>query len=81
MQWTDITKDWELWSPLMRARFPYLETRAMNRARHDRGTFEAYLARSHNLSLNEAREEIEDFLYVETLASELVPPQRAHNLQ
>ena len=73
MKWADIEKDWAIWSPLMRARFPYLETRAMNRTRHDRQAFEAYLAQSHNLSLNEAREEIEDFLYIETLASELQP--------
>lgn len=81
MQWSDITKDWAIWSPLMKARFPYLETRTMNRVRHDRKTFEAYLARSHNLSLNEAREEIEDFLYIETLASELATPRRANSLQ
>ena len=73
MKWTDMMTDWPHWSARMRDRFPYLDLREMERKRHDRRAFEAYLATSHNLSLNEAREEIEDFLYIETLARELVP--------
>ena len=71
MEWSDITKDWATWSERIRNRFPRLETTGMDLARHDRPTFEAYLADKHNLSLNEAHEEIDDFLYIETLAHEL----------
>ena len=71
MKWSDITADWPEWSQRIRDRFPYLENGPMDRARHNRRAFEAYLADTHNLSLNEAREEIEDFLYVETLAREV----------
>lgn len=43
----------------------------MKRSRHNRAAFEAYLARAHNLSLTEAREEIDDFLYLEALSREV----------
>jgi len=80
MKWSDITNDWPSWAERIRDRFPYLEMGPMDRARHDRSAFEAYLARTHNLSLTEAREEIEDFLYIETLARELsqMPTRRTH---
>lgn len=38
--------------------------------KQDRSRFEAYLAGMHNLSIQEAHEEIEDFMFVETLARE-----------
>jgi hypothetical protein len=37
----------------------------------DRDKFVAYLARTHHLTLTEAREEVDDFLYVESLLREL----------
>ncbi len=46
----------------------------MVRTCRDRCDFEAYLALTHDLSLTEAREEFEDFLYIETLAGELREP-------
>lgn len=55
----------------MKDRFPLLEPGRMDCARHDREACEAYLANRHNISLTEAREEIEDLLYIETLAREL----------
>ena len=76
MNWSDITDDWPLWSQRIRNRFPCLEPGAMKRSRHNRAAFEAYLARAHNLSLTEAREEIEDFLYLEALTREVSRPRR-----
>lgn len=71
MTWADMITDWPHWSARIRKRFPYLESAEMERTRHDRGAFEAYLASSHNLSRNEAREEIEDLLFIETLSREV----------
>lgn len=71
MTWTDITADWGLWFRRMKARFPYLEDSAMEIGKHDRARFEAHLAKVHNLSLNEAHEEINDLLYIETLTREI----------
>lgn len=77
MDWSDLTQNWPLWSRRFQARFPSLDHSEMANRRHDRAAFEAYLARSHNLSLNEAREEIDDFLYFEALSRELAQPVRA----
>lgn len=70
MKWTDLTADWALWFSKMQLRFPHLEDSAMPFVKQDRIRFEAYLAGVHNLSLHEAHEEIEDFMFVESLALE-----------
>lgn len=54
----------------MQSRFPYLDDSAMPYSKLDRARFEAYLAETHNLSLTEAHEEVDDFLYVESLIRE-----------
>lgn len=71
IKWSEVTDDWGTWSRRISDRFPLLDPAAMDRKRHNRAAFEAYLADRHNLSLIEAREEIEDLLYVETLAREV----------
>ncbi|WP_227362656.1 hypothetical protein [Sedimentitalea arenosa] len=67
MIWTDLTQDWAYWYRALQERFPNLEESAMPFAKIDRSRFEAYLAQRHNLSLTEAHEEVEDFLYVQGL--------------
>ena len=71
MNRNDITSDPGLWFQRMRARFPHLDEGALSIFKRDRACFVAHLARTHNLSINEAREEIEDFFYIETLTHEL----------
>lgn len=70
MQWTDMTRNWGTWYRRLQTRFPHLDDGAMPYAKVDRSLFEAYLAETHNLSVTEAREEIDDFLFVEKLARE-----------
>ncbi|MEY8830775.1 hypothetical protein AB9K34_20575 [Sedimentitalea sp. XS_ASV28] len=70
MTWTDMIADWAVWYRRLQNRFPNLDDGAMPFAKIDRGGFEAYLAETHNLSLTEAQEEIEDFLFVESLILE-----------
>lgn len=75
MNWSDAADDWPAWSRRIRDRFPQLEPGQIARARYDREACEAYIARRQNISLIEAREEIEDLLYIETLAHELATAQ------
>lgn len=71
LTWTDLTQDWASSFARAKRRFPNLDYGDMPFLKLDRGRFEAYLAARHNLTLSEAREELEDFLYVETLSREL----------
>ena len=70
MNWADLTRDWGYWFQRIKTRFPNLEDSAMPFLKQDRTRFEHYLADRHQMTLREAREEFEDFLYIETLASE-----------
>lgn len=70
MTWTDMIQDWATWSRRLQSRFPNLDDAAMPFSKLDRDRFEAYLAEVQNLSLIEAHEEIEDFLYLETLSQD-----------
>lgn len=70
MTWSDLTLNWALWFKRIQTRFPHLDESAMPFLKQDRDRFEAYLADTHNLTLHEAREEFEDFLYIESLARE-----------
>ena len=62
MNWSEITNDWPTWAERMRQVYPYLEARRMRHAPENRHEFEEHLAATHNLSLDEAHEEVEDFL-------------------
>ncbi|TNF63694.1 MAG: hypothetical protein EP307_04645 [Rhodobacteraceae bacterium] len=70
MTWSDLTGNWGAWFARIKTRFPNLDDGAMPFLKQDRDRFEAYLAQTHDLTLEEAREEFEDFLYVESLARE-----------
>ncbi|WP_050927696.1 hypothetical protein [Aestuariivita boseongensis] len=70
MTWSDLTMNWGEWFARIKHRFPNLDDGAMPFAKTDRARFEAYLADTHDLTLNEAREELDDFLFVEQLARE-----------
>lgn len=70
LNWSDFTQDWASSFSRAKARFPNLRDSDMPYLKLDRRRFEAYLADTHQLSLEEAREEFEDFLYVEALTRE-----------
>ncbi|MBY6065544.1 hypothetical protein KUW17_02245 [Leisingera aquaemixtae] len=57
--------------PRIKQRFPHLKASNAPSILDDRDKFVAYLARTHHLTLNEAKEEVEDFLYIESLLREL----------
>ena len=70
LNWTDLTKDWDASYARAKRRFPNLLDKDMASVRNDRKRFEAYLAERHHLTVNEAREEVEDFLFTEGLNRE-----------
>ncbi|WP_298934882.1 hypothetical protein [uncultured Ruegeria sp.] len=72
LNWTDITKDWGATYERAKRRFPNLRDQDMMRVCKDRKRFEAYLAERHHLTVNEAHEEVEDFLFTERLNRELL---------
>lgn len=71
MNWSELTQDWANSYSRAKARFPNLEDSAMPFLKRDRRHFEAYLAERHQLTLAEAKEEFEDFLFIESLSREL----------
>ncbi|WP_083445161.1 hypothetical protein [Ruegeria sp. 6PALISEP08] len=70
MNWTDLTQDWSAAYARAKRRFPNLRDQDMMRVAKDRKRFEAYLAERHQLTINEAHEEVEDFLFTEGLNRE-----------
>ncbi len=69
MHWSDLTQNWSLWFTRFKSQFPNLDDASMPFLKLDRARFEAHLAETHDMTLNEAREAVEGFLYIETLAS------------
>ncbi|MGR3759351.1 hypothetical protein ACUXV3_04370 [Roseobacteraceae bacterium NS-SX3] len=57
--------------PRIMQRFPHLQASTAPSPLEDKDKFVAYLARTHHLTLNEAKEEVEDFFYTESLHKEL----------
>lgn len=70
MTWSDLTSNWSELRARITSRFPNLDDAAIPFAKTDRQRFEAYIADTHDLTLSEAREELNDFLFVEQLARE-----------
>lgn len=71
MTLTDLAGDWVSAAARIRTRFPNIDASAMALLGADPVRFEAHLAAAHNLTLTEVREELADYLYVETLKREL----------
>lgn len=63
--------DWAAIYPRAKQRFPHLQGNLAPNPGCDREAFVAYLAHTHHLTLREAREEVADFLFTESLHAEL----------
>ncbi len=62
---------WAVRFPRAKQRFPYLQRQHAPCPVRDKDGFVAYLASSHHLTLTEAQEEADDFLFCELLHAEL----------
>ena len=58
MYWSDLTQNWSLWFSRFKAQFPNLDDASMPFLKLDRNRFEAHLAETHDMTLNEAREAV-----------------------
>jgi hypothetical protein len=68
MSWHHITADWPSTKKRLRRRFPHLCEETLDSPPRDRGALTRHLATTHHLTLFEAREELDDFLHIESLA-------------
>lgn len=62
MTWLDLTRNWASSYALLQATFPNLEKSAMPFLKQDQNRFENYLAATHDLTLEEARDAFDAFL-------------------
>lgn len=67
----DLGQSWSETYPRIKQRFPFLCADKAPSLFDNRPAFEAYLAKTHQLTLTEAHEEVDDFLYIEGLHREL----------
>lgn len=68
MTWNDMALNWTINLRALAQRFPYAETRDLARAKDVPDELTRVLAASHDLTEREVRAEIEDFLFVQSLA-------------
>lgn len=57
--------------PRIQNRFPYLHPNLVPSLLKDRKAFVEHLAKTHQLTLTEAQEEVDDFFYIEGLLKEV----------
>ena len=62
MTWLDLTRDWAQSYALLQNKFPNLEKSAMPFVKQDQNRFENYLAATHDMTLEEARQAFDAFL-------------------
>lgn len=63
MVWSQLMQDWPEWYAALQKAFPRLEREAGYFLRQSRGNFIAYLADRHDLTILEADEVLDDFLF------------------
>lgn len=62
MPWTHVLDCWPHLLPQLKTDFQHLEMDALRRFRGDRSKMETYLAETHDLTVQEARETLDDWL-------------------
>lgn len=62
MAWKQLFENWADALPRIMARYPHVDPVALRRYRGNRSLFVAYLAATHDLTLAEAGEAVEDML-------------------
>jgi hypothetical protein len=72
MTWHHLSANWDLLAGKLQSRFPLMEIRNWDSPPRDRGALTRHLADMHDLTLEEAQEELEYFLSLEMLASQAV---------
>lgn len=68
MNWTDLAANWNTHLRALAQRFPYADKGALNASKGKQSTVLRVLAQSHDLTIGEAHEELEDFMFLQSLA-------------
>ncbi|MGH1577132.1 hypothetical protein [Planktotalea sp.] len=71
MNWSDLSVDWTTFLTAVARRFPYLDASLFRRSNTDLSTLVQAVAQSHDLTEHEAREELEDFLLIQSLSRDM----------
>ena len=70
MTWTDLAANWNSHLRALAQRFPYADLATLSAIKDEPLEMSRALAKSHDLTLNEAHEELEHYLLVQQLARE-----------
>lgn len=62
MNWADLTRNWAQSYEMLQRRFPNLEISAMPFVKQDQLRFENYLAATHDMALEDARNALDAYL-------------------
>ncbi len=76
MTWTDLANNWNTHLRALLERFPYADRGALGAAMGEPDSTARVLAQSHDLTLHEAREVLDDFLFVQGLARDTADIRR-----
>ena len=76
MPWHHLSANWAALSGRLLQRFPHIDQARLSEAPRDSSALTRHLAESHDLTLGEAREELEHFLSIADLARQ-APDLRA----
>ena len=68
MTWHHLSANWDAIVHRLQSRFPNLDRDSIAEPPRDSRALMAHLAEAHDLTLFEARQELQDFLDIETLA-------------
>ena len=72
MNWHHVTANWIAIRDRLARRFPHADPKTLAHPPRDKGWLARHLAEAHDLTIFEAREELEDFLSVEDLARQVM---------
>lgn len=64
MFWDQLIKSWQLNLSMIRSRFPHAGEDALHALHESHQKFADLMAQTHDLTLSEAREEVEDWLHL-----------------
>ena len=70
MFWDSMLKSWQISLPMIRLRFPHADERALDALAQGHSAFTDLMAATHDLTLEEAREEVEDWMHILHLTHE-----------
>ena len=79
LTWADLTRNWAASFAKAKTRFPNLRDRDMPFLKLDRDRFVAYLAETHQLSLDDARAQFAAFLKSEATRKALAGSDQRRN--